>query len=338
MTVKDKGRPTLRTISKLSGLAVTTVSRALGDAPDISDETKKRIRKIAKDVGYVPNRAGVRLRTGRTNVIGLILETEHDIMNMTARLIASIANGLRGTPYHLVMTPETPDADPLEAVRHIVETGAADAVIINRTQPEDPRVAYLREKNFPFVTHGRTNWSDSHAYFDYDNGAFGRIAVQQLAQRGRSKTLMLAPPRSQTYARDMINSAGETAAALGTQILLPEDISSDSLRDELVTGLRACLDADPDIDSLISASPNATMVAAATLEEAGRTLGADIDVFSKETVPVLKLFRREILTLTENVEMAGEFLAKAAMAEVTRQDDAYMQAIETPHVQEVEDQ
>jgi len=62
-------KPTLKTIAQMSGLAVPTVSRALNDAPDIGSETKKTIRRIADEIGYVPNRAGVRLRTGRTNVI-----------------------------------------------------------------------------------------------------------------------------------------------------------------------------------------------------------------------------------------------------------------------------
>ena len=67
-------KPTLKTISRMSGLAVPTVSRALSDAPDIKNETKILIRRIAKEIGYVPNRAGVRLRTGRTNVISLVVE------------------------------------------------------------------------------------------------------------------------------------------------------------------------------------------------------------------------------------------------------------------------
>ncbi|MEN8896175.1 MAG: LacI family DNA-binding transcriptional regulator [Yoonia sp.] len=71
------GKPTLKTIALMSGLAVPTVSRALNDAPDIGAKTKELVRKIAADIGYVPNRAGVRLRTGRTNVISLVISTEH---------------------------------------------------------------------------------------------------------------------------------------------------------------------------------------------------------------------------------------------------------------------
>ena len=60
MADSDRKPPTLKTIAALSGLAVPTVSRALSDAPDIGTKTKERIRQIARDIGYVPNRAGVR--------------------------------------------------------------------------------------------------------------------------------------------------------------------------------------------------------------------------------------------------------------------------------------
>ena len=66
-------RPTLKTIAYMTGLGVTTVCRALHDAPDIGQATKERVRLVAKQIGYRPNRAGVRLRTGKTNVISLIL-------------------------------------------------------------------------------------------------------------------------------------------------------------------------------------------------------------------------------------------------------------------------
>jgi len=73
-------RPTLKTIAYMTGLGITTVSRALKDAPDIGAETKERVRLIAQQIGYQPNRAGVRLRTGKTNVIALVLSVDEELM------------------------------------------------------------------------------------------------------------------------------------------------------------------------------------------------------------------------------------------------------------------
>ena len=45
-------RPTLKTIGQLAGLSHVAVSKALRDAPDISEATKARVKKIAEELGY----------------------------------------------------------------------------------------------------------------------------------------------------------------------------------------------------------------------------------------------------------------------------------------------
>jgi len=323
-------RPTLKTIAELTGFAVQTVSRALSDAPDISARTKEQVRKVADDIGYVPNRAGVRLRTGRTNVIALVLPTDNDVLNLTSRLISAIAEGLRNTPYHLVMTPSFSDDDPMKAVRYIVQNGTADAIILNQIQPEDPRVRFLLDRGFPFVTHGRTVWSKEHPFFDYDNNAFARLAVQRLVDRGRRKLLLLAPPLSQNYAIEILTGAREEATKLGVDLILLDGIDSDSHRSEIRARVAQVLRDDPHLDGLISASPNATMAAIAGLEDAGRSLGDGIDVFSKETVPILDLFRAGILKEPEDVAKAGHFLARAAVQAAARDGSPMMQDLDQP--------
>jgi LacI family transcriptional regulator len=323
-------RPTLKTIAQISGLAVQTVSRALGDAPDISQKTKDRVRHIADEIGYVPNRAGVRLRTGKTNVISLVLATDHDAMNLTSRLISSIATGLRGTPYHLVVTPDFPDDDPMKPIRYIVQNGTADAIIINRIQPEDPRVRYLMDIGFPFVTHGRTIWSDQHAYYDYDNKAFGRLAVEALAKRGRKKLLLIAPPLDQNYALEIVAGATEAAQQAGIKLEIAQGIDSDGKRAVISSYIRDQILADPSYDALVSASPNATMAAAAGVEEAGKTIGEGFDIFSKETVPILSLFRPKILVAREDVAKAGAFLATAALKVISKTQPQQMQSLDRP--------
>ncbi|MFT6076260.1 MAG: LacI family transcriptional regulator [Yoonia sp.] len=328
--LSSDGKPTLKTIARLSGLAVPTVSRALSDAPDIGANTKKLIRKIAHDIGYVPNRAGVRLRTGRTNVISLVMSTEHDLMSHTARLIASVAGGLRHTPFHLIVTPFFPDQDPMDPVRYIVETGSADAIIMNQIQPDDPRVTYLMERNFPFATHGRTNWSDQHPYYDFDNNAFGVIAVNGLAARGRKNIFVIAPPASQNYAQHMIAGVRESGQANGVQVTIADGITTDTPSAEVVAHVSQALKDHPQIDAIVTASTSSAMAAVAALEQHGAQVGQEIDVFSKEAMPFLKLFRADILTISEQINSAGDFLARAAIQAIRKPENTPMQELEVP--------
>jgi LacI family transcriptional regulator len=323
-------RPTLKTISRITGLAVATVSRALNNAPDISDDTKKRVRACADSVGYLPNRAGVRLRTGKTNVISLVMSTEHDMMNHTAQLISSIAGALRTTPYHLIVTPFFPDEDPMRPVRYVVENQSADAIIINQTEPEDARVKYLLDRNFPFATHGRTKSERPHAYADFDNYKFGTIGIEALARRGRKCILVLAPPAHQNYGREVLDSTKLAAERLGVQRLVLQDVTSDSPARDIEISVRGALTAHPNIDGLFCASTTSTMVAVDVAETMGLVLGDTMDVFSKEAIPFLRRFRRDILTVHEDVSSTGANLAQAVMRAIETPKAPPLQVLDAP--------
>ena len=62
---------TLKELSNLSGFSVSTVSKALNNKLDISIETRKAIKDIAKKHHYVPNNFAVALRVKRTQTVAV---------------------------------------------------------------------------------------------------------------------------------------------------------------------------------------------------------------------------------------------------------------------------
>ena len=328
----EPGRPTLKTIAAESGLAVATVSRALKDASDIGEETKRRVREIAKRLGYRPNRAALRLRTGKTNVIALVFSTEADVMNHASSLIYSAAEALRGTAYHVVIMPYFGDEDPMAPIRYLVETESADGVILNQTMPDDPRVRYLADHNFPFATHGRTETGINHPYFDYDNEAFAGIAVQELARRGRKHILLVAPPTSQSYAAHMTKGflQGCVDHGLLPEILTTANSDSGAARIHSAVAERMGLPNRP--DGLVVGSTTAAMSAITGAESLGLTIGTDFDLAAKEALNFLFRFRREIIVLHEDVGKAGDFLARALMAAIEDNTTAPRQFLDRPTI------
>jgi len=123
------GKPTLRTIAEMTGLAITTISRALNNAPELSAETRERVQKIAAEIGYVPDRTALRLKTGRTHVVSLILDPHDEIINFSSSLVAGITAAFRGTPYHLVITPGFRGTSPLDPIQYVLSNKMADGVI-----------------------------------------------------------------------------------------------------------------------------------------------------------------------------------------------------------------
>lgn len=326
----ERERPTLKTIARLSGLAVPTVSRALSDAPDIGENTKKRVRSLARQLGYRPNRAGLRLRTGKTYVIALVLHTEHDVMSHGFRLITAVASELRGTPYHVIITPYFPDEDPMAPIRYIVETGSADGVIFNRVLPDDPRVAYLRKRNFPFSMHGRTRDCDRFPYYDFDNAAYGRRAIEMLKDRGRRNMLLVAPPQDQNYAQLMTRAAMEEGPKAGITVRLLEGATSDNMSDAVNAAVRGHLTRHPETDAIMTASVPSAVGSSLAAEATGRTIGHDIDIIAKEALPFLSGFRKEILIVHEDITKAGGFLARALVQAIEHPELPPMQRLVQP--------
>lgn len=64
---------TLKKIAQLLNLSTSTISRALNDHPDISIETKEKVKKLASQLNYVPNIFAKGFRQHKTNIIGVIV-------------------------------------------------------------------------------------------------------------------------------------------------------------------------------------------------------------------------------------------------------------------------
>ena len=247
-------RPTLKTIAFMTGLGITTVSRALKDAPDIGAETKERVRLVAKQVGYQPNRAGVRLRTGKTNVISLVLSLEEEVMGLTSPIVVGISEVLAATPYHLVITPYRFAKDALAPVRYVLDTGAADGVIISRTEPKDARVELMMERNFPFATHGRTDMGLVHPYHDFDNQGFAYEAVRRLAKLGRKRIALLQPPPHLTFHRHMRNGFDEGIRDFGVEAVAFNAVDLDNSLAEIRAAFETLMRSDDAPDGIVSGS------------------------------------------------------------------------------------
>lgn len=324
------GRPTLKTIAFMTGLGVTTVSRALKDAPEIGEETRRRVKLVAAQVGYRPNRAGVRLRTGKTNVISLVVNTEEKVGGFVSDIIYGIAEVLAPTPYHLIVTPYFSQDDPMDPIRYVVETGSADGVIISRTEPDDRRVRFMAGRGFPFATHGRTATVIEHAFHDFDNAAFARDAVRALAARGRRRLALLGPPSRLSYAMHTRDGFAEGLTEAGLAESSFRAVTIDDAMDTIREAARALMARVPRPDGVVSSGSSATLALVAGIEDAGLVVGRDVDIVSKQSTPILKLFRPAILTVDEDFRLAGRELARAVLAAIEGVPPSRLQALHAP--------
>ncbi|MGE0003991.1 MAG: LacI family DNA-binding transcriptional regulator [Parvibaculaceae bacterium] len=304
------GQPTLRTIADLAGLGVTTVSRALKDGPELAAETKARVRAIAEEIGYRPHRAGVRLKTGRTFVISFVLNQADDMSDYARRLIMGISEALRGTHYHLQVLPQTIGEHPVDPVRYIVDTQAADGIILTHSEPQDVRVKMLLERDFPFITFGRTELATPHPYIDVDNFDFAYRAARALIARGRERIVIVLPPQQFTYSGHQLGGYRRALFEAGLTPRVAEGVDLYSPAFTLRSYANALATGSDAPDGIICGSELQALGMILGFQEAGFVIGKDVDIVNKKTSNILDLVQLPTLQFFEDLIRAGHDCAK----------------------------
>jgi DNA-binding LacI/PurR family transcriptional regulator len=121
-------RVSIKDIARRAGVSHSTVSRALADSPLVNAETKARIKRLAREMGYTPSAIARAMSTRRTQTVGLVVTTIAD------PFVAEVVRGIEETAldhgYNVILCNSTGDPDrEIAAVRALREKWV-DAVIV----------------------------------------------------------------------------------------------------------------------------------------------------------------------------------------------------------------
>ncbi len=226
-------QPRLKELAGELGLSIATVSRALAGYPDISENTRERVRAVADRVGYVPSRAGRMLVSGRTDFIGMLLQVrDHQMLDASlGEFVAGLGEGFAKRGRDLFIATVTAHQTDLEVLKHIIDGDRADALVLNRTMVEDARIKYLLDRRFPFVTHGRAIGEyRNFAWVDTDSEAAFVDAAQMLVDLGHRHFGMLVS--AETFNFSHIRKRGVMSALAERGLSLPpQNVAAVSLSD-----------------------------------------------------------------------------------------------------------
>ena len=142
---KRAAKPTINDVARLAGVSKKTVSRVINRSPLLNDETRSRVEKVIKELGYVPNPQARALALRRNFLVGLI----HD--NPNAQMVLNVQQGileaLQGTEFELVVRPvDRRSAAMLDDVRNLLERQRLFGVVILPPISENDELAQLCEE------------------------------------------------------------------------------------------------------------------------------------------------------------------------------------------------
>lgn len=145
----QKRNATLKDIAEKTGFSINTVSRALRDMDDISEATKKKIRKASKELGHVENSIAQSLRLGYTNTIAVIIG---DVSNpFFAIQMKEVETYARRAGYNTFLINTNEDEQQEEIAIKSALNQMVAGIIICPTQKSDKNILFLKKSGIPFV-------------------------------------------------------------------------------------------------------------------------------------------------------------------------------------------
>jgi LacI family transcriptional regulator len=287
------------------------------------------VRRVADEVGYLPDRAALRLRTGRTNVLSLLMDAHEEILGFGTSMLRGLTVALEGTSYHVIVTPNFNTSSPVDSVNFILRNRLADGVLFTRTEPFDPRVRLLLEKEFPFVTHGRTEFSTAHAFVDFDNSAFAYEATRRLIAKGRRKATIILPPRRLMFGQHLQHGFMLAVREAGIAHEIPDAITLDSSAGDIRSFTKMRM-GEPDApDAFVCSGEISALATIAGLNDHGMVLGREFDIVAKQTSRLLSEIYPGVETIYEDLAAAGETMGKLLLRQIAGEAAEGLQVLQS---------
>lgn len=124
-----KAKATLKQIAKELNVSVSTVSKALNDSPEISEQTKAKIKEYAKLKNYKPNVIGLNLKNRKTKTIGVIIP---NILNsFFAKVFSGIEKVADEKGYNVIMCISNESLEKEAHTLEMLSNGTIDGFILS---------------------------------------------------------------------------------------------------------------------------------------------------------------------------------------------------------------
>lgn len=192
-------QPSIQDIAKKLNISVTTVSFILnGKAQEkrISTALAKKVLKLADEIGYVANHLARSLRTGKTHILGLLVE---DIANpFFANVAGEIEDIANQKGYRIFYCSSKNDTEKSRQLIKIFEERQVDGYIITPVNGIEDKIRSLLEDKSKLVLFDRYFPEIDTNYVVVDNEKGGYEATDHLLQQGYKNIAFVTIESKQT--------------------------------------------------------------------------------------------------------------------------------------------
>ncbi|SFF69851.1 transcriptional regulator, LacI family [Duganella sp. CF458] len=323
----------LKNLADTLGMSKTTVSRALNGYPEVSELTRERVLRAARESGYEANPMARSLAVGRSNVLGTIYPLlPADLGDaMFLEVVGGMSEALEQKRMNFIIAPVSP-SNEMPSYEQMVRGRRVDGLVVSRTLVQDERIAYLARVGFPFIAHGRTQLDAPYAWFDYDNEAGIRMASERLLSLGHQRIAMISAPLAMNFAAQRRASFLATMSSAGLAVD-PRHLVDDCIdRRAGHAAVQALLATTPRPTAIVVDNHLAGVGAVRALLDAGVAIGKDLSLIVWGSMADT-LADIDVTTIDQpNARAAGAKMADMLLALINGKPAASLQELWQPEL------
>ncbi|MGV9195307.1 LacI family DNA-binding transcriptional regulator [Microbacterium sp. MC2] len=144
----DSGRVTIGDVARHAGVAISSASAALNNRSGVSDATRLRVRRVARELGFVPSPHARSLSSKRAYAIGLVIHRPAEVLEADpffGAYVAGVERAAAARGNALVLQIAEDEAEETRRYRELAASRMVDGVLLNETTDPDRRVQLVQQ-------------------------------------------------------------------------------------------------------------------------------------------------------------------------------------------------
>jgi DNA-binding LacI/PurR family transcriptional regulator len=309
-----KNKPTSIDIAYLTGFSQATVSRALRNSPLVSEETRRKVQAVARQLNYKVDKNASNLRTQHSGTLALLFfedptSDDSHINPFFVAMLGSITRACTQRGYDLLISFQQA-SDDWHA--DYADSKKADGIILlgyGDYLAYCDKARKLVEQGTHFVRWGAVLPDQPDTSIGCDNFSGGRAVTEHLLEQGCKRIAFLGEA-TQHYPEFFERYNGYAEALADAGLKVDEDLRevAESTQDSGYQAMVSLLDRNVRFDGVFAASDLIAIGAMRALEERGLAIPGDVAVAGFDDVPAAAFAHPPLTTVRQDTNEAGTIL------------------------------
>jgi LacI family transcriptional regulator len=308
--MRSRVKPTIRDVAREAGVSVATVSRVLNGSGPVHEQTRERIRAVARELRYVPDSAARSLITRRTETLGVVLPDLYG--EFFSEVMRGLDQSARRRGYHVLVSSSHADRAEIEAaVRAMM--GRVDGLVVMAPDVDAASLADNLPESLPVVLlnsglggdAGGSGVSFPFDTVDVDNYGGARGAVRHLVGLGHTRVALVKGAERNHDARERLRGYRDALAGARLEAParweLPGDFTEAAGHDAALRILRM----RPRPTALFAANDSMAIGALSALREAGARVPEDVAVVGFDDIPLARYMSPPLSSVHVDIARLG---------------------------------